>query len=580
MKRLWVFVLVLWAALIPQVSGAQTKEVSVAGDWQGVLQAGPVTLHLRLHLKEAADGALSGTLDSVDQGANGIAISKAEWEGDHLQLTWDLIHGSYEAKLSKDGATLSGTWTQGMSAALKMTRMNAEAAKAAVAAGPLDGAWSGVLDFSAMKLHLVAHLTTTADGLKAMLDSPDQGAFGIPATSAELKDGALTVKMEALGAEFACKPAAGAEVLHCTFQQRGTTLPLELTRVKDTAAMHELPKRPQTPVKPYPYREVEANFASKAAGVTLAGTLTLPEGKGPFAAVVLVAGSGPNGRDEEVFGHKIFLVLADQLTRKGIAVLRYDKRGVGQSQGDYAKSTTADFADDAESALEYLKARPEVDARHVGMLGHSEGGEIAPMVAARNADVKFAVLLAGPGVPGKVLLPEQIRLVSVANGMKAEAAAKMSAGQAELYALAASGADAAALAKRVREQLEAEGRKITDAEIDATVKQLDSPWFRYLMKHDPAEDLRKVSCPVLALNGEKDLQVPAAQNLPAIRTALAGNKQARVEQVPGVNHLFQTAKTGSPVEYGQIEETMSPVVLEEVSSWISQQSKTDAAALR
>ncbi len=312
-------------------------------------------------------------------------------------------------------------------------------------------------------------------------------------------------------------------------------------------------------------------YDNKSAGNKLAGTLTIPSGKGPFPAVVLITGSGPQDRDESLMGHKPFLVLSDYLTRKGIAVLRVDDRGVAKSTGDFATATTADFATDTEAGIAYLQTRPEVDAKKIGLIGHSEGGVIAPMIAARNHDVAFIVMLAGSGVPGDQIIVAQTELIIEASGQSHEEAMKAGAKQRERLDLIKQNSDQASLEKQLREKLAGE---VSEANIGVAIRQLSSPWLRYFINYDPAIALGKVTCPVLALNGGKDLQVPPSQNLPAIKKALqaAGNKDYETDELPGLNHLFQTAKTGSPSEYAQIEETMSPVVLEKIASWILRRS--------
>ncbi len=270
-----------------------------------------------------------------------------------------------------------------------------------------------------------------------------------------------------------------------------------------------------------------------------------------------------------MFGHKPFLVLADYLTRKGIVVLRVDDRGVGKSTGNLADATTADLATDAEAGVEYLKTRADVDPHKIGLIGHSEGGLIAPMVAERNPDVAFIVMMAGPGVPGDQILPEQVRLISEAAGVSHETAEKRAATELEIVTLVKQEKDNAVLGKELREKLAGQ----PEAQIDVVVTTFTSPWFRYFITYDPAPALRKVKCPVLAINGEKDLQVSPKQNLPTIRKALdeGGNQHAEVDELSGLNHLFQTAKTGAPAEYGEIEETMSPVAMEKIATWILKQ---------
>ena len=324
-------------------------------------------------------------------------------------------------------------------------------------------------------------------------------------------------------------------------------------------------RRPQNPVKPYPYRAEDLQYANPGAGIKLAATLTIPPGKGPFPAVVLITGSGQQDRDESLLGHKPFLVLSDYLTRKGIAVLRSDDRGAGGSGGDFAIATTADFATDTEAAVAYLKTRPEVDPHRIGLIGHSEGGVIAPMVAARNGDIAFIVMMAGTGVPGDRIVAAQVVAGAEAAGMDHESAAKAGEQERRVLDLVEHETDPGALRRKLGAEL-----GLPPAQIDAAYRQLTSPWYRYFLTYDPAPALRKVACPVLALDGEKDTQVPAKLNLPAIRQALedGGNRHFEVDELPGLNHLFQHAKTGAFSEYSQIEETIAPEALEKMAAWI------------
>ena len=432
----------------------------------------------------------------------------------------------------------------------------------------IAGDWLGTLDAGSIKLRVVFRIVNSQDGLTASLQSPDQSPAWIPATSVTRSDNTLTIDLKPLGAVFAGKIAADLNSIDGTFTQMGNPLPLALKRVKDQSEL--APRRPQNPVKPYPYREEEVAYANKAAGNTLAATLTVPPGKGPFTAVLLIAGSGPNDRDESILGHKPFLVLSDYLTRKGIVVLRADKRGIGKSTGKYAPAITADFATDAEAGVAYLKTRSEVDPRRIGLVGHSEGGTIAPMVAAGNPDVRFIVMMAGTGVTGERILVDQVRLIAEANGISKEKAAQAADKESELLALVVKETDNAVVEKELRAKL---AGQMPEAQIDAAIKDITSPWGRYLLSYDPTTALRKVVCPVLAIDGEKDLQVSPAQNLPPIRKALeeGGNKHFEIDELPGLNHLFQTAKTGSPAEYAQIEETISPVALDKIATWILKQ---------
>jgi uncharacterized protein len=547
------------------------KSQDIAGDWQGILNAGGVQLHLVLHINKDSTGSLTAILVSPDQSSKGMPVSSISIKDSKLKFAVDRIQGSYQGKLNADATKISGTWYQGAFFDLDFKRANPLQNTSPKPAAPsdIDGAWMGAIDTGVAKLTCVFHITNTADGLTATMDSPDQGASGIPVTTVTRNGPTLKMQLEGIGGVFDGKISTDLTTIDGTWNQSGRSFPLLLKRVKDATQWER--RRPQNPVKPYPYREEEVSYDNKAQGVTLAATLTIPPGKEPFPAVLLIVGSGPHDRDESLLGHKPFLVLSDYLTRKGIVVLRADKRGVGKSTGSLATATTADFATDAEAGVAYLKTRSEVDPHKIGLAGHSEGGEIAPMVAARNPDVAFIVLMAGPGVPGDQLLPQQELLIWEASGMGHDAAEKKVANNRAMFTLIEREKDDAVLDKELRERLATDD--VPKAQVGAAVKQLTSPWFRYFLSYDPATALRKVTCPVLALNGEKDLQVPPTQNLPAIRAALeaGGNKHFEVDEMPGLNHLFQTAKTGAPSEYAEIEETMSPVVLEKIASWILKQ---------
>jgi fermentation-respiration switch protein FrsA (DUF1100 family) len=557
----------LAALALSPLSRAQAR---IAGDWQGTLHAGGAELHLALHIAAAKDGTLSATLDSIDQGANGIPVTTVTLKDSKLSLTVDALHGNYEGTVNQDATEIHGTWTQGMPLELNFKRApELTAAPKPATPSEIDGTWQGTLDAGALKLRIVFKIVNTQEGLTAQMQSPDQSPAWIPASSVSRKGSALTIDLKGIGAEFEGKISADLSSIDGTFTQMDNPMPLGLKRVKDQAALE--PRRPQNPVKPYPYREEDVTYSNKAAGNTLAATLTIPPGKGPFPAVLLIVGSGPHDRDESLMGHKPFLVLADYLTRKGIVVLRADKRGVGKSTGDAATATTADYATDAEAGVAYLKLRPEVDSLKIGLIGHSEGGVVAPMAAAADPGIAFIVMMAGSGVPGDQIIVEQTRLLTEATGAGKKKADENAAQEQELLILVETEKDETVLTKELREKLAAD--KVPEAQIGMAIKAFISPWYRYFLTYDPATALRKVACPVLAINGSLDLQVPPAQNLPAIRKALedGGNKHYEVDELPGLNHLFQTAKTGSLAEYGQIEETISPLALDKMASWILKQ---------
>jgi len=453
----------------------------------------------------------------------------------------------------------------------------------------IEGSWEGVLDVGAAKLRIVLKISKEKDGsFAATLDSLDQNAMDLPVSSMTLEGDALRFEMKVIGGLYEGTLNKDRSEVSGTWRQGDQSWPLILKRVEKKPAAATSPTdpkkpetsaKPQEPKKPYPYSEEEVSYENKAGGVKLAGTLTLPRATGPFPAVVLITGSGPQNRNEELLGHKPFLVLADHLTRKGIAVLRVDDRGVGGSTGSIPSSTSEDFAGDVLSGIEFLKTRKEINPKQIGLIGHSEGGLIAPMVAARSADVAFIVLMAGPGLIGEEILYLQGALIAKASGAPDKAIQSSRANQQAIFAVLKEEKDNAIAEKRIRENFSKITAEMTDeqkkasgagATLDAQLKMVLTPWFRYFLTYDPKPALMKVRCPVLAINGEKDLQVPPDEDLRVIEQTLAAakNPDYKVVKLPGLNHLFQTCKTGAISEYAEIQETISPAALDTMSDWI------------
>jgi pimeloyl-ACP methyl ester carboxylesterase len=437
----------------------------------------------------------------------------------------------------------------------------------------VEGHWEGTIEVPGSPLSVVIDLAQGGDGWSGTFGSPAQGVSGIPLEA---------VRVSGAEIEFAIADVPGAPVfkgkltageISGTFTQSGQSFPFRLGR--ETSAS---PARPQESLGSLPYDEEPVTYAS--GDVTLAGTLTMPRGPGPFPAALLVSGSGPQDRNEEVFSHKPFLVLADALTRAGIAILRVDDRGVGDSTGSLAGVTTADLARDALEGVRVLANNPRIASGKVGLIGHSEGAMIAPLAASESDGVAFVVMLAGPGVPGAEILSRQLELISRAAGLGEERIAAIVAEQRKLLELLATGADRDRIRSQVRRLIVAQrgGTEGDEVPSDTTVEELVAaqmqqvmtPWLVYFLKYDPQATLRKIKVPVLALCGERDLQVDPKQNLPPIREALeaAGNPDVTVRELPGLNHLFQTATSGSPQEYYSIEETISPLALATIRDWI------------
>jgi len=443
-----------------------------------------------------------------------------------------------------------------------------------------QGNWLGSLDVMGKKLRIGLSITDSAGTLTSWLMSPDQGVMKIVVDKTSVNGDSLEVKSKNIASTFRAKLNQSGDTLKGFWLQRGK-LPIAMKHVDKLPQLN----RPQEPVKPYPYKEEDVSFTDVQTGITFAGTLTIPEGNKTFPAVVLVTGSGPQNRDEEILGHKPFLVIADYLTRNGIAVLRYDDRGVGKSKGVFSTSTTADFSQDAEAAFMFLMADKRIDAKKVGIIGHSEGGIIAPMVAARNKQVAFIVMLAGPGLKGQDILLQQSVLISKADTIPESEIKTNTALNKKMYAIAIKEKDDKKAAEKMRLLIEDYWKTMNPEtmkkfgmdkkELIQSVYQILTPWFRYFLKTDPSKYLVKVKCPVLAVDGSKDLQVPPVQDLEAIKKYLtkAGNKNFTTKEFEGLNHLFQHTQTGSPSEYMDIEETFAPEVLDYMGKWILEITK-------
>lgn len=449
-------------------------------------------------------------------------------------------------------------------------------------AADIAGTWQGTLDVGVVKLRLgLEFKKKEGGGFTGTMDSPDQGAFGMEIDEVTVEEQAVKFVMKKIGGSYDGKLSEDGKEISGKWTQGSSTLPLVLKRGEKVGP----PRRPQEPKPPYPYLEEEVSYENSQAGIKLAGTLTLPKEGGPFSAVLLITGSGPQNRNEELMGHKPFLLWADYLTRRGLAVLRVDDRGVGGSTGEVGKSTIEDHAGDALAGVAYLKTRKEIDGAKIGLMGHSEGAVVAPASAAQSSDVAFIILLAGTGVTGEEILYRQGALIASAAGASDEAVAKTVELQQKLFAILKAEQDDMVAAEKLAAVMVEAITQLTDEERAALgdasklslaqVSQMLNPWFRHFLSYDPRPVLVKVKCPVLAINGERDLQVEPAQNLPVIEAALrvAGNTDATVKELSGLNHLFQASKTGAISEYAQIEETINPAALELVAEWIAERTK-------
>jgi len=437
----------------------------------------------------------------------------------------------------------------------------------------IDGIWLGTLEIQSLELRLAITLSGSAEGeLKAALKSIDQGGAEVPMEQAILSLDTLLVKHAGARIEIEGIINADEGTWQTEFRQGPVKESILFAKVDQLPVL----ARTQDPLPPFPYQVEEVSYRNQKADIDIAGTLTLPEGEGPFPVVILLTGSGPQNRDEELFGHKPFLVLADHLSRNGIAVLRSDDRGVGGSTGSFSGSTSGDFAADAMAGVEFLKTRAEINPDHIGLAGHSEGGMMAPIAASSSGDVGFIVLMAAPGIPFEEIVLYQKKRKWIQAGINETDMALLMSWHRKVWTLVSGKVSNEKLEEEMRilykEHTEDEISRMHKSEeiLNAEIKLVTDPWWRYAARYNAGKILGRLSCPVLAINGTKDTQVTSIENLGAIKEALrsAGNKNYLVKEIEGLNHLFQTADTGDESEYGKIEETMSPLAMEMISDWI------------
>lgn len=446
---------------------------------------------------------------------------------------------------------------------------------------PMAGIWEGKLQAGAVPMRLVFHLLADSSGkFSVSMDSPDQGAKDIRGNGVIIQGDSIYLQFSNIHGSYA-GVIVNSKFIRGSWIQ-GNSYSMNIAHTEKASVLN----RPQEPRPPFPYLSKEVSYTNSDSSIRFAATLTIPQGPGPFPALLMITGSGAQNRDEEILGHKPFAVIADYLTRKGFIVLRADDRGVGGTTGDFAHSTSLDFAQDANTGINFLLSLPEVDKKKIGMIGHSEGGMIAPMVAASNKQVDFIILLAGPGEPIISLMQEQNAAVLRSAGVKEEAVQSFSSFYPSMIQAIISAENAGDARNNLHLALEhwkdtAQKNFVLattgiydsasqDKYQSAMVSAIYTPWFRYFLKFDPRIYLEKLHCKILALNGSKDIQVVSASNLQSIRIALAKSKakNIQVEELPGLNHLFQHCKRCTLDEYGQLEETFSPEALTIIGNWL------------
>jgi len=436
-----------------------------------------------------------------------------------------------------------------------------------------QGKWNGVVSIGEQNFRLSYLLNQEGDHWVADMMSPDQSDNQFRCDRVHLSSDSVVFEASQMGIAFRGKFNDSHTEISGLVEQGDSKYPLILSKKE---IRKSIKPRSQNPIEPFPYKVEEVKFSNTKAGIELSGTLTYPEGKGPFAAVILVSGSGPQDRDETILDHRPFWVIADYLSRQGYVVLRYDDRGVFQSGGNFQTATSLDFADDALAAIEFLESKNFVDKTKTGIIGHSEGGLVAPIAAAQSDKVDFIISLAGTGVSGREILHLQTIDIQSMEGMSKESAEADARKNDDIFNILDHYPDSTAAAKAILHYIDS-----TKKDLSGTIPDYENykayhntffntQWMRTFGSYDSAQAWSKVKCPVLALNGDKDLQVNAYINLNAIAAALekGGNYNYKTVTFQGLNHLFQPTLYGRVSEYGEIETTIDVQILEEMSSWM------------
>lgn len=443
-----------------------------------------------------------------------------------------------------------------------------------------EGIWLGKLPVEANYLALGVTISKTTDGkFKAIFASPDQAILEIPTGNIVVTDSIL-IPIPIIGAKFI--GAITNNNLGGYFHQGGNILPITFYRQKKPINLN----KPQTPKPTTDYKTDSVVYKNEVSRNMLGATFSYSTSNKLLPAIILITGSGQQDRDERIGNHKPFAVLADMLTRQGFAVLRVDDRGIGKSTGNFSKATTEDFVTDVNAGINWLKNQPQVDTNKIGLIGHSEGGLIAPMVACTNKRINFIVMLAGPGTNGKQVLVDQVLTLVTSTGVSTKAGKKYQKFYSKLIDIALEDSTSLTAKQKVKRNYEVLVKSINAAQLkkigyagDSTdimittslLKTFSTPWMRYFVTINPADYLSKLNCKVLAINGEKDIQVIANKNIPLIKKALRkSNADYTTEVLPGLNHLFQKCNICTGAEYFSLEETINDAALAKISTWLQQ----------
>lgn len=555
---------------LPMVSGQGVDAVEKTSNWFGTMDIGARQFRFYVTIDNSSD-PVEATLLSLDEGRQKFALADVESHDQTLKFTLPATKAKYEGKISSDGKSVDGKWLQsGAEFDLDFEQVSS------VPEEKLKAYWTGQLDAILQKLTVAFR---EVDDDTVLFDSISQKIGGF-VVKKSVDGNKIILDVPMLKATFEGEQNAEGTEIVGKWKQGPVALDLVLKKSELTEVVATAPKRPQTPQPPFPYKVEDVEVANPDAdGVKLSGTLTIPAGTTKHPAVILISGSGPQDRDETIVDHKPFWVIADYLTRRGVAVLRYDDRGVGKSTGDFSSATSADFASDVKALVSFLEQHASIDADRIALCGHSEGGIVAPMVAVEDPQIAALVLLAAPGVTGERVLVSQAKLILEAAGTAADEVEKQLKIQRLMLDLATAKPPLDKEEFKSRALIGLKGlldsEELTEEEAEVTIEQsaaqLLSPWFRFFLTYDPVDALKKVQCPTLVMNGAKDLQVDPGLNVTAIEAAFgeSGFQNYQVTILGGLNHLFQATETGDIGEYAEIEETFNPAALKAMGDWLS-----------
>jgi len=534
------------------------------GSWHGEISVSGNKVPLIFHISIDESNKVIATMDSPAQGAKGIPVKDVIITDRSIKLNIVVANAVYEGKLDDNLSLIQGVWQQsGQSFELILKQHTVD----------IVGLWKGKLQGTVVEFSLDVSMNENNQAVANL--SPNDGISKVQVSNLTKTKEQFSFEVPAEGVKYNGNMNKENKEIKGVFSQGNREFKLNFYKSEKSNQVKL--NRPQHPVKPYLYNDENIIFENN--NIKLAGTLTTPKGNGPYPAVVLISGSGPQDRDQTFMGHKTFLVLADHLTKSGIAVLRFDDRGFAKSTGDFASATSLDFASDVKAAVDFLTKHPRIDVNNIGLIGHSEGGLIAPIVASQSDNIAFIALMAGPGISGNDIAIEQIKTILSVNGLSdaaAEAGSNITRQLNEVI-INQSSVNFESLLTRTYEKawsslskpIQDELKKVGGGSISkARINMLTSSWNQYFLTHQPEAYLSKLSIPVMAIHGNKDKQMTAAVNLQAIEAALNPSSKHLVREMDGLNHLFQTANTGLMTEYSQITETIAPKVLNEMNDWI------------